>query len=827
MSNFSIGLVIGAAVSSQFTTTANRVTRDLRLIGETAGKLSQRQIRLDALGRAESDLEKARAKAAAASRAVMDLRKELQQGPPRKDWARDFEKAQAASERAARGVEHARESLTRADTAFRTAGGAAGGYAANMRRVGSEIEQVQAKQARLNQYLESKNTMSEWASSARTAVLRGGLAVAAVSRGIIAPAMNFETAMVGVAKQVEGARDANGNLTQTYYDMRAQIQQLGRELPLTTNEIADMVTAGARMSVPKDQLIDFTKTSAKMAAAFELPAGELADSMGKIAGLFKIPIPAIGDLADTINYLDDNAISKGGDIISFMTRTGGVASGVKVTGKEMAALGSTLLTLGERTETAGTATNAIFQKLAAAESGSKKLKGALKGLGLSASEVQKGMQKDAMGTLMKVMDVIGKLPADKQMGIMVDLVGLEHSDTMAKLANNTQELRRQLDLATGDAAKGSMQREFDALMKTSGAQWQTFKNQLGETVTNIGTALLPSVISLFKTMGEAANVVADFARNNQTLIKTIAGAAAGLLAWKTVGSPLIGMIGSIKSAWTVLSFAVTSNPIGLILMGIAVAAGAIMANWDTIGPWISGLWASVTATTKAAWGEVTGFFSGAWTQIQTAFSGGIGGITTLLVNWSPVGLIYQGISAALSSLGIELPGKFSELGSMLITGLVNGITGMGSAVKGAIGEVADSTIGWFKEKLGIKSPSRVFLGLGQMVGEGAAQGIGSTAGAVGRATAGLGLAATMAFQPAMATAVPQAAMAEHQIDQAGTAAGAGAMASQVQAPSITQTFEFHITQQAGENGEALARRVAELVQRQNQSARRAALGDWA
>ena len=47
--------------------------------------------------------------------------------------------------------------------------------------------------------------------------------------------------------------------------------------------------------------------------------------MGKIANLYKIPISNIEQLGDAINYLDDNAQSKGADIIDVLQRLGGVA----------------------------------------------------------------------------------------------------------------------------------------------------------------------------------------------------------------------------------------------------------------------------------------------------------------------------------------------------------------------------------------------------------------------------------------------------------------------------------------------------------------------
>ncbi|MBJ7590164.1 phage tail tape measure protein, partial [Aeromonas veronii] len=393
------------------------------------------------------------------------------------------------------------------------------------------VDKLRASFKRLRDVQSRQNANLEARSEYRGQVV-DAVALGATVAAPVVMAAKFETAMLGVAKQVDGARDSSGKLTSVYYEMGKQIQQLGREIPLATNEIADMVTAGSRMGVARDQLIEFTRTSAMMADAFELPAGELADSMGKIAGLFKIPIPAIGELADSINYLDDNAISKGGDIIEFLTRTGGVASAVKVTGKEMAALGSTLLTLGERTETAGTATNAMFQKFAAADKGTKKFKSALKEIGISAAEVQKGMQQDSTATMMKIMDAIGKLPKEKQLGVMVELVGLEHSDTLAKLANNTGEWRRQLALANGEAAKGSMSREFAARLQTTNAQWQLMKNRTSEVAVNIGSVLLPAINDTFKTIAPMVGAMADFARENPAITKAIVGTAVALVGLK-------------------------------------------------------------------------------------------------------------------------------------------------------------------------------------------------------------------------------------------------------------------------------------------------------
>ena len=60
---------------------------------------------------------------------------------------------------------------------------------------------------------------------------------------------SFEDAMAGVAKQVDGARDDNGQLTQTYYDMARAIQKMSETIPMATTDIAALVEGAARMGI--------------------------------------------------------------------------------------------------------------------------------------------------------------------------------------------------------------------------------------------------------------------------------------------------------------------------------------------------------------------------------------------------------------------------------------------------------------------------------------------------------------------------------------------------------------------------------------------------
>ncbi|MDU5045086.1 MAG: phage tail tape measure protein, partial [Enterobacter roggenkampii] len=98
----------------------------------------------------------------------------------------------------------------------------------------------------------------------------------------------------------------------------------------------------------------------------------------------------------------------------------------------------------------------------------------------------------------------------------------------------------------------------------------------------------------------------------------------------------------------------------------------------------------------------------------------------LILNWSPLGLFYKAFAGVMKWFNIDLPGQFTEFGGHLIDGLVNGIKNKWESLKSTVTEMGDSVGGWFKEKLGIHSPSRVFMGFGSNISQGAAIGLQRT-----------------------------------------------------------------------------------------------------
>lgn len=120
-------------------------------------------------------------------------------------------------------------------------------------------------------------------------------------------------------------------------------------------------------------------------------------------------------------------------------------------------------------------------------------------------------------------------------------------------------------------------------------------------------------------------------------------------------------------------------------------------------------------------------------EIPKAFDGGLAGVAALILNFSPLSLFYKAFAGVMSYFGMELPGKFTEFGSMIIDGLVNGIRNKATAMKDAVVGLGSSIKSWFTGDLDIHSPSRVFMGYGANISEGAALGITGQADLVRKA----------------------------------------------------------------------------------------------
>ncbi|HAN0735636.1 TPA: phage tail tape measure protein [Campylobacter jejuni] len=468
-------------------------------------------------------------------------------------------------------------------------------------------------------------------------VIRGGI----IGKGL-GEAISFESAMADVRKVV------NFDEGDDIKKMSADILKMSQTLPVTANELAAIAAAGGQIGLGSKDVREFTNLVTKMKVAFDMSAEDVGDSVAKIKNILGISLKDMEDLGDSINNLSDNSASKAREIIDVMKRTAAAGKQIGFTKEQIAALSSSFISLGKGPEVAGTAINSLYRVLATADNIGTKTESAFAKLGISGAFLKQASFDDPQKALDMFLQRISKLDQKEQMGVLVDIFGREFADDMATLVGGLDTYKEALKNAGDEAKKGSLQREFDTRAATTENSIILMKNAFNSLAVNLGSVFLPAIswvsagISYLVNSityitglvpglnGVLGGLIATFllakpavlayaiAKNylkdctillKSALIKTRIHLLAfrnscilsnitlkaktvtttiyttSLKALSFVLGGLNKVFKAVANGIRVLSVAMMSNPIGLILGGIAIVAGLIIANWDKVKSW--------------------------------------------------------------------------------------------------------------------------------------------------------------------------------------------------------------------------------------------------
>jgi len=179
-----------------------------------------------------------------------------------------------------------------------------------------------------------------------------------------------------------------------------------------------------------------------------------------------------------------------------------------------------------------------------------------------------------------------------------------------------------------------------------------FSASMQKVSAAVDAALVPAVGALVVGLEPMLTQVGSLLADNPKLVE---GLAAGAIAFSAMQTAVTGM----TQVMDVMSMVLKTNPIMLIALGIAVAAGLIVANWTPISAFFTGMWegvknagASAMATLRsvldwrplaalaALWEPVTGFFSAIWDKVTVVTAPVIDFFKSVFA-WSPAGMIIE------------------------------------------------------------------------------------------------------------------------------------------------------------------------------------------
>lgn len=444
--------------------------------------------------------------------------------------------------------------------------------------------------------------------------IAGGGAFAMPFVAGVKAAIAFESKMADVKKVMTFDK---GQEAQQFAAMGKDVLALSRELPMAAEGIAAIYAAGGQSGIARSELKAFATDAIKMGVAFDQTADESGKMMATWRTAFRMGQEGVVKLADQINYLGNTGPANTKQISSIVTKIGPLGEVAGLASGQIAALGATMAGVGVAEDVAATGIKNFMLALTAGSAATKAQSGTLKALRLNAKAVAAGMQKDAQGTIMKVLGAISQVDKTKQAAVLSQLFGKESLSAIAPMLTNLNLLKENF-AKVGDSTQyaGSMAQEYAERAATTENNLQLLKNRSVELGKVMGDALLPAINEGVSAFGPLVSQVADFTAANPWLVKGLLGAAAGFAALR------IGVMGGVM-AMKLLSVVTSMSPVGLIVRGIALGAGLLIANWGTVGPFFQGLWDYLKPMFELGWIVLKEVF--AWSPLGMVIN-----------NWEPI-----------------------------------------------------------------------------------------------------------------------------------------------------------------------------------------------
>ncbi len=631
-----------------------------------------------------------------------------------------------------------------------------------------------------------------------------GVGAQAAGRGMARPVLSAVQSYAqqeGASSQLAGSMMlANGQVSAEFRQINDLAMSLGDSLPGTTADFIEMMTMLRRQGLSAQSILGGTgEAAAYLGVQLKMPVTAAAEFAAKMQDATRTTERDMMGLMDLIQRTYNMGVDSGNMLQGF-TKLSPVLDTLKKQGLDAANNLAPLLVMMDQTGMAGEASGNGIRKVIQAGLDAKKLgkanallSGA--GAGFQLNFVNGKGQFAGLDNLFAQLQKLKGITSDVQrQSVLKELFG-DDAETLQVLNTLMDKgLTGYNDVVAKLKAQADLRTRVNAELGTISNLWEATTGTFTNVMAAMGQTVAPEVKALTTWLGEVAASTRAWIADHPVLVgwlvkilAIVAGLAFGLGTLALTLASILGpfLVMRFVLSWLGLKFNLWAAAIRVVGVALTWLRGVML--FLAANPVVLAIAAIVLAIAAAAyliykyWGPISTFFSNIWANIK----------------------------AGLASLWES----FKQFGGMLMDGLVGGITSRLAAVKNAIVNVADSTVGWFKEKLGIRSPSRVFMQQGHFLGEGAAIGLQRSTALVRKASVGMATVAAIG----MAGAGPR-------IDQRPP------LSTSPRAPAVAQgdTITIQINAAPGMDPQAIARAVsAELDKRDRLKAarRRSTLGD--
>lgn len=500
--------------------------------------------------------------------------------------------------------------------------------------------------------------------------------LAAAVGGSLAAFAQSENAATGLKVAM---MDAAGSVGPEFKKINDLAVGLGNKLPGTTADFQNMMTMLQRQGLSAETVLggvgEATAYLAVQLGKAPAAAAEFAAKMQDATGTASKDMMSLFDTIQKAFYMgvDDN------NMLQFFGKASSAMKLVSKDGLKAAQAMAPLAIMLDQASMAGESAGNAMRKVMTAGFDRKKMKEAnqmIRSMGLKGTKLDFTDGKGEFGGLDNMfaqLDKLKGLTEGDKLTVLGKIFGTD-SETQQALKTIIDKGKAGYDeIQQRMARQASLQQRVGAQLGTLGNLWDAMTGTAVNGLAAIGGAFQGEAKDTVTWFGDIAEKFSAFAASNPEVIRGVVGIAAGFAALK-----LALYAGGVAMAF--FGNAMTATPIGLILRGVAMAAGLIIANWDTIGPWFAKVWQSITVVASAAWeslkqlffnfhplgiviqnwGPISSWLGDLWSSVKTDFSLVWAFLKKGILDFTPLGLIIQNWGAIST--------WFSELWGSVTTG---------------------------------------------------------------------------------------------------------------------------------------------------------------
>ena len=651
MPNASVSVLIGAELGKSFKGAFGSANKQLSSLGRVIKKVSDRVGQIDAFKKSSRATKETGIAYRDARQKLNILSKEIANtNSPTKLLQNNFRKAKRLADQTKRSFLETAKSTRQMGKALRSSGIDIKNFNKEQSKLSKNLNVLKRRQASLQNNQNAKDAnlgkRANYRSQMVDAVALGGALYSAVR-----PAVDFELAMTKVGAITNEAAGGEG-----FKSLTKQARELGRTTQYTASQTAEAMQFLGMAGLSTNQILAATPSVLNLAIAGNMDLGRTADITSNILTGFNMEAERTGEVADILAQASRSTnvnVEMLGQTMKFIAPAAAAVGG---TLKETATLAGVLGDAGIQASMSGVMLRSAYLRLAApAKSGAKALGKMREEMGVSAEEMpdvakeallaQKRLsgigvkvfdngKMRSMVTILKEMAAAMKDASDEEkLSTIKDIFGTRATSGALAIFKSVEtgrldEVEQKINNSTGAAKEMA-----DRLKNTTVGAFKEFGSAIESVGISIGSVLLPAFATIARKAANIAGRISVLAEKFPVLTKYIGLAVAGLISFKITaiatgyaftflkGGFLAakGSIIAFRTAMTLMSFAVPTvitaikalgiavmtNPIGLIISGIAIAAGVLMVNWAPVGEFFKNLFSGIIDWVQKAFAWVS------------------------------------------------------------------------------------------------------------------------------------------------------------------------------------------------------------------------------